>query len=108
MALIKVAMVSEIPEGRTKKVELSGSTILLTNVGGMFYALSNKCPHMGGSLADGNLEGKYIVCPKHGAKFDVTTGENAGNAKIAFLKVPVKDVTTYEVKVVGEDIFVDI
>ncbi len=91
MSFVKVAIVSDVPEGTKKKFEVGGTTILIVKYEGNYYAMSNKCPHMGGSLVDGNLDGKIIVCPKHGSKFDVTTGKNVGNAKLGFIKINVKE-----------------
>jgi nitrite reductase/ring-hydroxylating ferredoxin subunit len=61
---------------------------------------------MGGSLCDGNLEADVIVCPRHGAAFNVKTGKNVRDAKIAFIKMKVKDVSSIPVKVDGHDILV--
>ena len=57
-----------------KAVEVNGKRIALCNVDGAFYAVADECPHAGGSLSEGDLFGKEIVCPEHGGSFDVTTG----------------------------------
>ena len=49
--------------------------ILLTNIQDSYYAVENKCPHMGGSLYEGELKGNLIICPKHGSMFDITNGK---------------------------------
>ena len=90
------------------KFTLNNKTVLLANVDGAFYALDNRCPHMGGSLADGNLEGATLSCPRHGAKFDVRTGKNVGGAKLAFIKAKVGDAKMFPVKVEGKDILVEL
>jgi len=82
--------------------------ILLANVGGAIYALDNKCPHLGGDLSAGVLDGTMVTCPRHGAKFDVRTGENLGNAKIAFIKMNVGNAKSFSVKTEGNDILVDL
>ncbi len=102
----KVAELTALKPGEKKSFPLSGKMVLLVNVGGTIYALDNKCPHLGGSLADGNLEDVTLTCPRHGAKFDVRTGKNLGNAKIAFLQMKVADAKSYPVKVEGNDILV--
>ena len=107
MAYVKISVVEEIPVGSKKKVDVNGEQVLIVNIDGRFFAMANKCPHMGGSLAEGNLEGNLIVCPRHHAKFDVTTGKATGDAKIAFLKFKVPDVKKILVKVEGNDILVD-
>jgi 3-phenylpropionate/trans-cinnamate dioxygenase ferredoxin component len=108
MAYIKVADVSAVPQGKAIKAAAGGTTLLLTNIEGTFYAIANACPHMGGSLADGVLEGAVIACPRHGSKFDVRTGKLVSPGKLAFIKVKVSDTTSYPVKVAGDDILVDI
>jgi 3-phenylpropionate/trans-cinnamate dioxygenase ferredoxin component len=62
----------------------------------------------GGSLCYGNLEGCNIICPKHGSVFDVRTGKVAQNGKMLFIKVKVKDLHAYPLKIEGTDILVGI
>jgi nitrite reductase (NADH) small subunit len=83
--------VADLPPGRAREVTLGGQVIALFNVGGTFHALPNRCPHRGGPLGQGFLEGAQVSCPWHNWTFDVTTGENVASAD---LKVP-----RYEVKV---------
>jgi nitrite reductase/ring-hydroxylating ferredoxin subunit len=71
---IEVAKVNELPEGKMKHVEVNGREVLISNVGGKFYALSDRCGHMNALLSMGNLKENTITCPFHGARFDVTTG----------------------------------
>lgn len=104
MQYIKVARRDEIPVNQMKKVVAGGVNILLANVDGAYYAIANKCTHLGGSLAQGVLEGSTVKCPKHGAQFDVKTGKAVSDAKIGFVKMKVKDETCFPVKVEGEDI----
>ena len=86
MEFIKAASTTEIPQGTMKKVNVNDKIVLIANVNGKFYALNNACPHSGGSLADGKLNGDVVTCPKRGAQFNVKTGETVGEAKIAFFK----------------------
>ncbi len=108
MGIIKVAETSELTSGQKKKVTVEGKDILLVNVGDTYYALSDKCPHMGGSLSEGILDGTTITCPRHGAKFDIKTGDCIGEAKIAFLKIKVKENRKFDVRVEGSDVLVDV
>jgi 3-phenylpropionate/trans-cinnamate dioxygenase ferredoxin component len=103
---VKVAEITEIAAGEKKKVILDGKEILLANVEGTYYAISDKCPHMGGSLSEGILEDYIITCPRHGSKFDVRTGKEVHGAKILFLNINVKDDRSYPVKVEGTDILI--
>ena len=106
MAYSKIAEANQLQPGEMKSFPLENKMVLLANVDGTFYALDNKCPHMGGSLVDGDLEDVTLTCPRHGAKFDVRTGKNVGNAKLAFIQLKVADAMSYPVKVEGNDILV--
>ncbi len=69
-----VAKRSDIPPGAAKKVVVDGVEVLLCNVDGDLYAVEDVCTHDGGPLDQGELQGRKIMCPRHGALFDVTTG----------------------------------
>jgi 3-phenylpropionate/trans-cinnamate dioxygenase ferredoxin component len=107
MGFVKVADASELPPGAMKIVDVGGASVLLANVGGAWYAIANKCTHLGGSIGEGTLDGNVVSCPKHGARFDVTTGKAVGPAKIAFVKMTPKDEKTFPVRVDGDAIMVD-
>jgi len=95
-----VARISEILPGTTKRVETAGRSVLLCNVSGEIYAIEDVCTHDGGALDQGELEGERIMCPRHGAYFDVRTG--------AALTLPaVVPVETFPVRVEGDEIYVD-
>jgi nitrite reductase (NADH) small subunit len=72
---VKVANTQELKPGECKMVVAEGREIALCNVGGKFHAIDNTCPHQGGPLGEGVLEGNHVVCPWHGWRFDVTTGQ---------------------------------
>jgi nitrite reductase/ring-hydroxylating ferredoxin subunit len=72
---IEVARVSEISDGKMKHVEVDGKEVAIANVGGKFYAISDRCGHMNALLSMGNLTGNTVTCPFHGAKFDVVNGK---------------------------------
>lgn len=96
---LKVAVRSEIPTGGKKLVDLDGRAIALFNVDGEYFAIDDVCTHDGGPLAEGELEGTAIRCPRHGARFDVRSGKALGFP--AF-----EPVETHSVDVRGEDIYV--
>jgi 3-phenylpropionate/trans-cinnamate dioxygenase ferredoxin subunit len=98
--LIAVAKTSEIPVGQFKPVEINGKHMLICHTESGFYAIDDTCTHDDGSLADGWLEGTAIECPRHGARFDVTTG------KVLCLPAAV-GINSYPVKVEGDDIKVN-
>jgi 3-phenylpropionate/trans-cinnamate dioxygenase ferredoxin subunit len=106
MEYVKVAMTNELDAGQKKLVTVQGKAILLTNIQGSFYAIDNTCPHMGGSLYEGNLDGTHIVCPKHGSIFDVTTGQVVQSGKLFLIKVKVHDVQSYPVQIEGTDLLI--
>ncbi len=95
-----VAKTADIAPGTARKIVLDGSPLLLCNVDGAFYAIEDVCTHDGGELDQGELEGCRIMCPRHGAYFDVTTG--AALTLPAILPVP-----TYPVRIDGDDIVID-
>ena len=108
MPYVKIAEVGDLQPGEKKKIALNNKVLLLANVDGTFFVLDNKCPHMGGALSGGDLEGATLVCPRHGAKFDVRPGKSVGNAKLAFISVKVGDATAYPVKLEENDILVEL
>ncbi len=73
-SFVKVATRSELPPGAKKLVEVDGRAIALFNVDGTIHAIDDVCTHDGGPLAEGELNGCEIQCPRHGARFDVRTG----------------------------------
>jgi len=108
MEFVRVASTTEVPIGKMKKVNVRGKDVLIVNVNGAHCALNNACPHSGGSLAEGTLNGSVITCPRHGAQFDVKTGEAVGSAKIMFFKVKPKNAESYEIKIDGTTVMVGI
>jgi len=100
MSFQPVAKLSEIPEGTTHKVVVGRHAVLLCNVGGQIFAIEDVCTHDGGELDQGELEGTRIMCPRHGAFFDVTTGA-------ALTPPAVMPVATYRVRIEGDDVCVD-
>ena len=97
----EVAKVSELPPGEKKLVEVDDIPVALFNVNGEFFAIEDVCTHDGGPLAEGELNGDEIECPRHGARFNVCTG--------AVLCMPaIEPVECYEVKVEGDGILVSV
>ena len=108
MSFIKAASTSEIPVNSMKTIKLQGMNILLANLEGTFFAIPDKCTHLGGPLGKGELKDGVVTCPWHGARFDVRTGEALGEAKIGFIKMKVKDEPSLAIMVEGDEILVDI
>ena len=108
MEFERVAGTAELPANKMMIVVVGGKEVLLANVDGSYYAIANKCTHLGGSLAKGVLEGSIVTCPRHGSRFDVKTGKAVRGAKIGFIKMQVKDEESYTVVVEGTNIMVGI
>ena len=71
----KVAKLSDLPDPGKTLVELNDRLVVLFHVDGQVYCLDDICTHDGGPLGEGTLEGHTIACPRHGAKFDICTGD---------------------------------
>jgi len=96
----KVATVSDLPEGQSVVVEVEGRTLAVFNVSGSYYAIDNACPHRGGPLGEGDLDGTVVSCPWHAWRWDVSTGANVNN--------PAVRVACFPVRVEGDAIVVDL
>lgn len=97
---IKVARADEIAPGEKKIVEVDGMEVVIVNLDGVFHAIEDVCTHDGGPLGEGKLEGCQLICPRHGARFDVRTG--AALTLPAFEAAP-----TYQVKIQDGDVLVE-
>lgn len=98
---IKIGQVGDVAPGQGQMIEVEGHAIALFNVGGTFYAVDNDCTHVGGPLAEGQLEGTTVTCPWHGATFNVTTGERTGPPARA-------NVRSYPTKVEVDDVLIEL
>lgn len=74
-AFIRIAPAAEIPAGTGRAFALGRYEVAVFNIEGAFYAVENSCPHQGGPLAEGWLEGPLVTCPWHGWCFDVRSGK---------------------------------
>jgi ferredoxin-NADP reductase/nitrite reductase/ring-hydroxylating ferredoxin subunit len=98
---IRVPSAAEITPGSGRLVEAKGQRIAVFNVGGRYHAIDETCPHQGGPLSEGTLDGQVVTCPWHGARFDVTTG--------VVLSGPARSgVATYPVRLAGPDLLVEV
>ena len=95
----KVAKTSEIPQGEKKLVEVDFVPVAIFNVSGEYYAIEDVCTHDGGPLAEGKLEGEEIMCTRHGARFNVKTGQ-------ALCMPAFESVECYEVKIENDELCV--
>ena len=98
---VKVAKVADIADPGKLTLEVEDAVVVLFHVGGQFYCIDDVCTHDGGPLGEGRLDDHAIACPRHGAKFDIRTGQP--------LTMPATEPTrAHEVKVDGEDVYVRI
>ena len=98
---VKVAKVSEIPDGEIRGRKVGDVQIALVNLGGEIFATSDICSHEHCELHGGYMEGSDIVCPCHGSQFDAKSGE----VKNLPATEPIK---TYEVQIKEGEVFVKI
>ncbi len=76
MTQTEIAKSDQVREGAVLAVAAGGRSIALTRVAGTVQAFENKCPHLGMALTGGKIENGAIICPFHGSKFDICTGQN--------------------------------
>lgn len=101
LEFIEISPASELPNGQRLFVDVGDRPIVIFNIAGQFFAIGDVCTHDDGPLGDGDIEGFNIVCPRHGAEFDVRTGK--------VMQMPaVVDIPAYPVRVVDGQIQVGI
>jgi nitrite reductase/ring-hydroxylating ferredoxin subunit len=97
----RVAAVTDLAPGKCMAVHVGGQKIALFNAGGTFYAIGDTCTHRGGPLSEGTIQGTTVICPWHGACFELSSGKN--------LTPPAPGpVPAYRVRVEGTDVQVEI
>ena len=69
-----VTTVDQLPPGTMRSFTVHHTRVVLCNVGGAFYAIADECTHDGAPISTGRLFKEQVVCPRHGARFNVTTG----------------------------------
>jgi 3-phenylpropionate/trans-cinnamate dioxygenase ferredoxin subunit len=72
---VQIVEASELPRGERILVEVDDLPIAIFNVDGKYYAIEDVCTHDGGPLGDGEMDGFQIICPRHGARFDIRSGK---------------------------------
>ena len=115
MGYVSVGEVNQLAESAMMEVEAGGREILLARVGERFYAVDSRCPHMGGRLAQGRLEGTVVTCPRHGSQFDLVNGNVVrwlqGSGLLSRIGTALKSprsLMTYNVKVERGEILVEV
>jgi nitrite reductase/ring-hydroxylating ferredoxin subunit len=101
MPLHKVATNEDLPPGCARAVEVAGRSIAIFNVRGTIHAIDNDCTHDGGPLSEGVVSDTCVICPWHGAEFDLRTGK-------VLTPPAVEDVQSYRVVRSGDEISIEI
>jgi 3-phenylpropionate/trans-cinnamate dioxygenase ferredoxin component len=96
---VRVANLSELPDAGRLCLEVDERFVVLVRLGDEVFCLDDVCTHDGGTFGDGLLEDNCLVCPRHGAKFDVRTGE-------AVVMPATEPTVVHDVKIEGTEIFV--
>jgi len=94
----RAASASDLPPGSALECVAGDRIVALFNVDGKIYALDGICPHQGGPLGKGKLQGCIVTCPWHGWQFDVSTGQHQTSKSLVHAK--------YGVKVEGDAVYV--
>lgn len=115
MAQTLVAPKDDLKTGEMKAVNVAGHEILLARVGDTYYAAENRCPHLGGKLAEGKLVGTVVTCPLHGSQFDLNDGKvirwtnfTGFASKLGKMLKSPRPLVAYKVKVEGDSVLVEL
>jgi 3-phenylpropionate/trans-cinnamate dioxygenase ferredoxin subunit len=111
---IRIATVTDLDSGTMKKIHAGGLDLLLARVGDRFYCTDADCPHLGGDLSEGILDGTILTCPVHHSQFDISDGhvlrwtDLAGRVLVAAMNQrPPRPLVTYPVLIMGDTIYVE-
>jgi 3-phenylpropionate/trans-cinnamate dioxygenase ferredoxin subunit len=91
---LDIAPESELPNGERLFIEAEGKSLVIFNIAGQYFSIGDICSHDDGPVGDGDIEGYNVVCPRHGAEFDIRTGQ-------AVQMPAVVDIPAYPVRVVN-------
>jgi 3-phenylpropionate/trans-cinnamate dioxygenase ferredoxin subunit len=101
MAMIRIGAAQDITIGSMKGVRVGEKEILVSNLGGMYHAIGDKCTHRGCSLSKGSISGTHVICPCHHSTFDLVTG--------ALVKGPAKEPEpSYVVRVENNELWLEL
>ena len=110
---VTAAKVNDLSNGTMKSFRVNNRHILVAMVDGKYYAANNKCPHLGGNLSHGKLQGTVVSCPLHGSQFDLVDGRvirwtfwTGFVARANQVFRPVRPLPVYPVKIDGDNILV--
>jgi 3-phenylpropionate/trans-cinnamate dioxygenase ferredoxin subunit len=92
---LEIATAGELPVGERMFIEVEGRSIVIFNLADKLYAIGDVCSHDSGPVGDGEIEEHEIICPRHGARFDIRTGKATSLPAVV-------DIPSYPVRVVGD------
>ena len=94
---------SRIREGQVLCFTIAGRCLAVGRSARGFFALDDRCPHAGGSLGEGLVDGEALVCPIHGYAYDVTTGEGLDDGAEVRVHPCVLDGDVLHIQIQGEE-----
>jgi 3-phenylpropionate/trans-cinnamate dioxygenase ferredoxin subunit len=97
LEFVTVAKVDELPNGERILIDIDGEPIAVFNIAGEYFAIMDVCSHDDGPVAEGEVSGLEIVCPRHGAHFDIRDGK-------ALTLPAVVDIPAYPVRISGDEV----
>lgn len=100
MAFVRVGSLADVPPGSMIQAEVGERAFAICNLGGELHALDGVCPHAGGPLGEGILDGERLICPWHAWEYDCRTGANDYDENVKLAK--------FAVKAEGDDVLVDV
>jgi 3-phenylpropionate/trans-cinnamate dioxygenase ferredoxin subunit len=110
---LPVATVTDLKDGTMKKIIVEGHAFLLARVKDVYYCMDAYCPHLGGDLSQGTLNGEVLTCPLHHSQFDISSGRvmrwtdlSGAILTVAKKQKPPRSLRIYPVKIDGNTILI--
>ena len=94
VAFTEIAPADSLPEGERMFIEAAGTSIVIFNLAGKLFAIGDVCSHDNGPVGDGEIEENEIICPRHGARFDIRSGKATSLPAVV-------DIPSYPVRIVA-------
>ena len=89
---LEILPADQLPDGERIFIEVVGRSLVIFNLAGKLFAIADVCSHDGGPVGDGEIEEYEIICPRHGARFDIRTGQASSLPAVV-------DIPSYPVRV---------
>jgi 3-phenylpropionate/trans-cinnamate dioxygenase ferredoxin subunit len=110
---LPVATVTDVKPGTMKKIMVEGHEFLLARIKDVYYCTDAYCPHLGGDLSQGSLNGNVLTCPLHHSQFDISSGRvmrwtdlSGTILTVAKKQKPPRSLRIYPVKIEGDSIII--